>query len=139
MQKLAATRNLAVVVLSQCATRMQAGSGERGAAASLIPAVNASAWEEGVSTRVVLFRDWSMQDGTATAARFAAALKINGKRVEDEDVRLAAFDIGTVRCQPDLARILAPFFILVARFIFFISIMLTRRTAFGTLLVYRQG
>ncbi|KLU86161.1 hypothetical protein, variant [Magnaporthiopsis poae ATCC 64411] len=112
LQKLAATRNLAVVVLSQCATRMQASSSERGAAASLIPAVNASAWEEGVSTRVVLFRDWSMQDGTATAARFAAALKINGKRVEDEDVRLAAFDIGTAGlipvsldhgCVPDMA------------------------------------
>ncbi|KAL8372095.1 hypothetical protein RB595_001746 [Gaeumannomyces hyphopodioides] len=99
LQKLAATRNLAVVVLSQCATRMQAGSSERGAA-SLVPAVNASAWEEGVSTRVVLFRDWSMQDGTATAARFAAALKIGGKRVEDEDVRLAAFDIGTAGLIP---------------------------------------
>ncbi|KAL8302376.1 hypothetical protein RB597_002636 [Gaeumannomyces tritici] len=99
LQKLAATRNLAVVVLSQCVTRMQAGISERGAA-SLIPAVNASAWEEGVSTRVVLFRDWSMQNGTATAARFAAALKINGKRVEDEDVRLAAFDIGTAGLIP---------------------------------------
>lgn len=87
LQKLAATRNLAVVILSQCATKMQL---ERGAA--LIPAVNASWWEDGISTRIVLFRDWSMQSGSARAARFAAALKVNGKKVDEGDIELAAFE-----------------------------------------------
>lgn len=87
LQKLAATRNLAVVILSQCATKMQL---ERGAA--LIPAVNASWWEDGISTRIVLFRDWFMQSGSARAARFAAALKVNGKKVDEGDIELAAFE-----------------------------------------------
>lgn len=80
-----------MVILSQCATKMQL---ERGAA--LIPAVNASWWEDGISTRIVLFRDWSMQSGSARAARFAAALKVNGKKVDEGDIELAAFETVAV-------------------------------------------
>jgi len=76
LQKLAATRDLAVVVLTQCATKMQA---ERGA--TLIPAINASVWEQGISTRLVLYRDW-LQDGPETRGlHFAAIQRLDGKGV----------------------------------------------------------
>jgi hypothetical protein len=74
LQKLAATREAAVVVLTQCATRMQA---ERGA--TLIPAINASVWEQGIATRVALFRDWMWNDGHPYGARLALLQKVNGK------------------------------------------------------------
>ncbi|KAK3903274.1 P-loop containing nucleoside triphosphate hydrolase protein [Staphylotrichum tortipilum] len=70
LQKLAATRDLAVVVLTQCATKMQA---ERGA--TLIPAINAGVWEQGISTRLVLFRDWLESRGS----HFVAIQKLHGK------------------------------------------------------------
>jgi hypothetical protein len=74
LQKLAATRDLAIVILTQCATKMQA---ERGAA--LVPAINASVWEQGISTRLVLFRDWVQDDAESTALHFVGIQKLNGK------------------------------------------------------------
>ncbi|KAK0637128.1 P-loop containing nucleoside triphosphate hydrolase protein [Bombardia bombarda] len=80
LQKLAATRDVAIVVLTECATKMQAGRG-----ATLVPAINATVWEQGVSTRLVLFRDWVQVDERAADAtrsvRFAAIQKLNGKGV----------------------------------------------------------
>lgn len=95
LQKLAATRNLAVVMLSQCVTKMQLEGG-----AALIPAVNANSWEDGISTKIALFRDWSMQGGSARAARFAALLKVNGKKLNEGDVELAAFETGPAGLVP---------------------------------------
>ena len=74
LQKLAATRDLAVVVLTQCATKMQA---ERGA--TLIPAINAGVWEQGMSTRLVLFRDWSWGPSDTRGLHFVAIQKLHGK------------------------------------------------------------
>lgn len=74
LQKLAATRDLAVVVLTQCATKMQA---ERGA--TLIPAINASVWEQGMSTRLVLFRDWFLEGSETHGLHFVAIQKLHGK------------------------------------------------------------
>lgn len=74
LQKLAATRDLAVVVLTQCATKMQA---ERGA--TLIPAINASVWEQGMSTRLVLFRDWLQEEAETHGRHFAVIQKLHGK------------------------------------------------------------
>jgi hypothetical protein len=77
LQKLAATRDLAVVILTHSATKMQA---ERGA--TLIPAINASVWEQGMSTKLVLFRDW-LQDASETrGVHFVAIQKANGKGVD---------------------------------------------------------
>ncbi|AEO60647.1 hypothetical protein MYCTH_2310088 [Thermothelomyces thermophilus ATCC 42464] len=76
LQKLAATRNLAILVLTQCATKMQA---ERGA--TLVPAINASVWEQGLSTRLVLFRDWLLDGSKTRGLRFVAIQKLNGKEV----------------------------------------------------------
>ncbi|KAL1835664.1 hypothetical protein VTJ49DRAFT_6257 [Mycothermus thermophilus] len=89
LQKLAATRDLAVVVLTQCATKMQA---ERGA--TLIPAINASVWEQGISTRLVLFRDWLAQRGAEPwAVRFAAVQKLKGKDVMGTASGACAFTV----------------------------------------------
>lgn len=90
LQKLAATRDLAVVVLTQCATKMQA---ERGA--TLIPAINATVWEQGVSTRLVLFRDWA-QDGDETRGlHFVETQKLNGKASTSLDL-VCAFRVEEV-------------------------------------------
>lgn len=93
LQKLAATRDAAVVILTQCATRMQA---ER--RATLTPTINANVWEQGVATRVVLFRDWMWHDGHASGARLAAVQKVNGKVTLDALETVYAFEIESVRC-----------------------------------------
>ncbi len=91
LQKLAATRDLAVVVLTQCATKMQA---ERGA--TLIPAINASAWEQGVSTRLVLFRDWLCEGPEARGLHFAAIQKLHGKGAATLADSLCPFEVDQV-------------------------------------------
>ncbi|KPM35607.1 hypothetical protein AK830_g10965 [Neonectria ditissima] len=88
LQKLAATRNCAVVMLSQCATKMQS---ERGAI--LIPAVNATVWDQGVSSRLVLFRDW-IWHGNKPASVFLAALqKLDGKSTDEAVEGIVAFKV----------------------------------------------
>ncbi|KAL1887220.1 hypothetical protein Cpir12675_006645 [Ceratocystis pirilliformis] len=53
LQKLAATRQCAVLLLSQCASKVESGR-----AASLVPAINGTVWEQAIATRLVLFKDW---------------------------------------------------------------------------------
>ncbi|KAK1988919.1 P-loop containing nucleoside triphosphate hydrolase protein [Colletotrichum cereale] len=88
LQKLAATRDCAVVVLSQCATRMQL---ER--SPTLIPSINAGIWEQGMSTRVVLFRDWVWKDGRPSTVSFAGVQKLDGKAGPDMMQNAAAFRV----------------------------------------------
>ncbi|KAK2040342.1 P-loop containing nucleoside triphosphate hydrolase protein [Colletotrichum somersetense] len=88
LQKLAAMRDCAVVVLSQCATRMQL---ER--SATLIPSINAGIWEQGMSTRVVLFRDWVWKDGRPSTVSFAGVQKLDGKTGPDMMQNAAAFRV----------------------------------------------
>ncbi len=92
MQKLAATRNCAVVLLSQCATRVQSHS--RGAA--LTPAINASVWEQGIGSRLVLFKDWLWKSGKAIDTCFAGVQRVAGKRVDGSLERIFAFRVGEV-------------------------------------------
>lgn len=93
LQKLAATRDAAVVVLTQCATRMQAEKG-----ATLIPSINANVWEQGIATRVALFRDWTWNAGRASGTRLAAVQKLNGMVASDSTEKVFAFKIESVRC-----------------------------------------
>ncbi|KAL2279514.1 hypothetical protein FJTKL_13390 [Diaporthe vaccinii] len=95
LQKLAATRDAAVVILTQCATRMQA---ER--SATLIPAINASVWEQGIATRVALLRDWMWDDGHPYGARLAAVQKVNGKTAADGLDKVFAFSIDSTGLAP---------------------------------------
>jgi uncharacterized protein YejL (UPF0352 family) len=91
LQKLAATRDLAILVLTQCATKVQA---ERGA--SLVPAINATVWDQGIPTRLVLYRDWVMHNEKPTGLHFAGVQKVNGKN----DGSAAIGDIVAFRVQP---------------------------------------
>ncbi|KAI1204911.1 P-loop containing nucleoside triphosphate hydrolase protein [Annulohypoxylon truncatum] len=88
LQKLAATRDLCIVILSQCATRMQS---ERGA--TLIPAINAGTWEQGIATRLVLFRDWVMENDTVRDIRFVGVQKLNGKLIPGGISQVFAFNV----------------------------------------------
>ncbi|KAI0972598.1 P-loop containing nucleoside triphosphate hydrolase protein [Xylaria arbuscula] len=74
LQKLSATRDLLVVVLSQCVTRMQVEHG-----AAITPAISASTWEQGVATRLVLFQDWTMVDAELRNIRLVGVQKSNGQ------------------------------------------------------------
>ncbi|KAM4056935.1 rad51 domain-containing protein [Hirsutella rhossiliensis] len=88
LQKLAATRNCAVMILSQCATRMQSEQG-----ATLVAAVNALVWEQGVATRLVLFRDWAWQGKQLGSVFMAGLQKLDGKAANDVVERIAAFNV----------------------------------------------
>ncbi|TDZ47189.1 DNA repair protein rhp55 [Colletotrichum trifolii] len=86
--KLAATKNCAVVVLTQCATKMQS---ERGP--TLIPSINAGVWEQGISTRLLLFRDWVWRDGSPLTACIASVQKLDGKAGPDTVHNASAFTV----------------------------------------------
>ncbi|KAI1767310.1 P-loop containing nucleoside triphosphate hydrolase protein [Hypoxylon sp. FL1150] len=88
LQKLAATRDICIVILSHCASRMQFEHG-----ATLIPAVNANTWEQGIATRLVLFRDWIIKNATVQGTYFAGIQKLNGKTTPGSISQVFAFDI----------------------------------------------
>lgn len=67
---------------------------ERGA--TLIPAVNANVWEQGIATRVALYRDWVWGDGHTLGARLAAVQKVNGKVAAEALEKTFAYDIQSV-------------------------------------------
>ena len=97
LQKLAATRNIAVVVLSQCVTKMRPGCG-----AVLVPAVSTTAWEQGLGCRVALFRDWGWnnEDGQAVNnVRLAQVIKAEGTALPDRRQKVVGFFIDEV-CLP---------------------------------------
>ena len=91
LQKLAATKNCAVLVISQCATRLQSEYGT-----TLIAAVNASVWDQGISTRLVLFRDWVWKDGQLMSVFMAGLQKVDGKSGLHAIERAAAFKVQKV-------------------------------------------
>ncbi|KAK7755183.1 hypothetical protein SLS62_002688 [Diatrype stigma] len=50
---------------------------ERGA--TLVPAINANAWEQGIASRLVLFRNWAIQQERHQSAYFAGIQKLDGR------------------------------------------------------------
>ncbi|RYP26422.1 hypothetical protein DL767_008046 [Monosporascus sp. MG133] len=88
LQKLAAARDILIVILSQCVTRMQA---ERGA--TLVPAINANAWEQGIAGRLVLFKDWTIRNGRLESAHFTGIQKLDGRPFPGIIGPAFAFDI----------------------------------------------
>ncbi|KAL8661480.1 MAG: hypothetical protein Q9202_005545 [Teloschistes flavicans] len=83
MEKLAATRNMPVVVISQTTTRLRPDM-----AASLQPAISGVAWESGISCRILLFRDWQLDPSGKSnpdkrkdipGLRFAGVIKTGGE------------------------------------------------------------
>ncbi|KAF5609380.1 DNA repair rhp55 [Fusarium pseudoanthophilum] len=77
-----------LVVLSQCATKMHS---ERGA--TLTAAVNASVWEQGISTRLVMFRDWTWQENNLTSVFLAGLQKLDGKACQEVVENVVAFKV----------------------------------------------
>ncbi|KAH6607541.1 P-loop containing nucleoside triphosphate hydrolase protein [Trichoderma cornu-damae] len=88
LQKLATSRYCAVVLLSQCATKMRSEQG-----ATLTPAIDAAVWEQGVSTRLVLFRDWAWNANKSSSVFLAGLQKINGTAVQDAVEHVSAFKV----------------------------------------------
>ncbi|KAH8659258.1 P-loop containing nucleoside triphosphate hydrolase protein [Tricladium varicosporioides] len=75
-QKLAALRNIAIVLTSQCVTKLRPGI-----SAALLPALSTTPWEQGLGSRVVIFRDWGWRgDGgeEVDEVRIAQVLKAEG-------------------------------------------------------------
>ncbi|TGO21034.1 hypothetical protein BPAE_0247g00120 [Botrytis paeoniae] len=94
LQKLATTRNIAIIILTQCVTKMRPGLG-----AALIPSISATAWEQGLGCRVALFRDWGWDDDEGNkvdGVRFAQVIKVDGTTLSEGRGIFAAFVIGKV-------------------------------------------
>ena len=78
--RLAATGNIAVLLISQTTTRIRTESDT-----ILHPAISGTAWDTGVHTRLVLFRDWLLERNSRSSqgqyipkARFAGVIKVAG-------------------------------------------------------------
>ena len=101
LSKVAALHDIALLITSQTITKIRAGS-----RALLVPAISGAEWENGISTRLVLFRDWVAGKGkcnpadaaTLQNARFAGILKANGMTLANEGGvgEVVAFTIGSV-------------------------------------------
>ncbi|KAL8926592.1 MAG: hypothetical protein Q9172_001720 [Xanthocarpia lactea] len=98
--KLAATRNMAVILTSQTTTKMRFGN-----TALLQPTMSGTAWDLGISSRILLYQDWKAETNNEptqkrTAAvpdlRFAAVSKIGGVSLEGFG-HIVPFSIVTVR------------------------------------------
>ena len=84
--KMAAVNNLAIVINSQTITRVRGGSG-----AVLVPALVALEWDNGISTRLVIFRDFkpdlqgaSEDEERLGRIRFVGITKLNGVNVAED-------------------------------------------------------
>ena len=98
--KLAATKNIAILLTNQTTTRIRSEIG-----AMLHPAISGTVWDSGISARVVLFRDWmfkttdlsSSQGDITSGARFAGVIKAKGISYEGIGC-FSAFRINKVIC-----------------------------------------
>lgn len=86
--KFAALHDIALVITCQTITRIRGAS-----RALLVPAIAGIEWENGISTRLLLFRDWVPQQAKAQdkgdadrlqKTRFAGLVKVNGVALTDE-------------------------------------------------------
>lgn len=93
LAKLAAMRNIAILVTSYVTTKIRSEG-----AAVLRPAISGQDWDNAVATRIVLFRDWAAGLDARIdkpppgqhSARFAGVLKTGGLSLS------AKSDIGSV-------------------------------------------
>ncbi|KAJ4370988.1 hypothetical protein N0V86_008682 [Didymella sp. IMI 355093] len=86
--RFAALHDIALVITCQTITRIRGAS-----RALLVPAITGIEWENGISTRLLLFRDWVPQQAKAQdkveadrlqKTRFAGLVKVNGVALTDE-------------------------------------------------------
>ncbi|TQS34971.1 hypothetical protein Golomagni_04625 [Golovinomyces magnicellulatus] len=96
LQRLAATRNIAIVVTSQSVTKISPGCG-----AILAPAINTKIWEQGLRCRLSLLRDWAWEEkneGWIENFRLARVTKAEGVVLPDDTERF----VGLQLLQPGL-------------------------------------
>ncbi|KAF2705634.1 P-loop containing nucleoside triphosphate hydrolase protein, partial [Pleomassaria siparia CBS 279.74] len=87
LARVAAMYNIALVLTSQPITRIRGSS-----RAVLVPAISGAEWENGISTRLVLFRDWvpgqwKRNDADANnlrKVRFIGVVKVDGVTLAEE-------------------------------------------------------
>jgi hypothetical protein len=87
LTRIAAMHNIALLLACQTITQIRGGS-----RALLVPAISGAEWENGISTRLVLFRDWVPGQGKwndadadrLCKARFIGVVKVNGVTRADE-------------------------------------------------------
>lgn len=99
--RFAARHDIALLITSQTITRIRGAS-----RALLVPAISGVEWETGISTRLVLFRDWvrhgkpndKSDADRLQRARFAGLVKVNGVALAEEGGvgNVVAFTIETV-------------------------------------------
>lgn len=63
----------------------------------MVPAVNATVWEQGISTRIVLFRDWAWDDKKLRGVFLAGLEKLDGKAIQGGVEHVCAFKVEAVR------------------------------------------
>lgn len=68
----------------------------------MVPSISATPWEQGLSCRVVLFRDWGWEDGDGEGkavddVRIAEIVKVEGRGVGNGRRRCVGFVIDEVR------------------------------------------
>jgi len=87
LKKLAALHNIAILVTTGCATRMRPGTGF---GAVLVPGVSGMEWDNGITNRLVLFRDFPVRRAendasqTTKSARFVGVTKLHGTTIAEE-------------------------------------------------------
>ena len=64
--------------------------------ATLVPAIIAQVWEQGISTRIALFRDWQWNGQKMSSIFLAGIQKSDGEPVSDSATSLCAFQINAV-------------------------------------------
>jgi len=84
---LAIVNNISIVLTCQTITRVRSGQG-----ALLLPAISGSEWDNGISTQLVLFRDWLPKRSTQQTEeeaerwqrlRYAGVIKVRGIAMEE--------------------------------------------------------
>ena len=64
--------------------------------ASLVPAVTATVWEQGISTRIALFRNWSWDERKPHSVFLAGVQKLDGRVMLDVVDSASAFTVESV-------------------------------------------
>jgi hypothetical protein len=80
-----------VVILTESSTRSDLEHDT-----ALTPALMGSAWEQGISTRLLLFRDWTADILESCALHYAAVKKLNGKTESELVDHVSAFNMTQV-------------------------------------------
>jgi len=93
LKKIAALHDIAILVTTGCATRMRPGTG---LGAMLVPGINGMEWDNGVTNRLVVFRDFppprsqgASQNRNdrpldARSARYVGVQKLHGNAIAEE-------------------------------------------------------